>query len=73
MRVVIAEDLALLRDGLSRLLRDNGFEVVAAVSDGAIATSSRSRANATAVNPATKPPRSIESGVGFGLPSFARM
>lgn len=34
MRVVIAEDLALLRDGLMRLLRDNGFEVVAAVADG---------------------------------------
>ena len=34
MRVVIAEDLALLRDGLARLLRDNGFDVVAAVSDG---------------------------------------
>jgi len=31
---VIAEDLALLRDGLTRLLRDNGFEVVAAVQDG---------------------------------------
>jgi DNA-binding NarL/FixJ family response regulator len=35
MRVVIAEDLALLRDGLTRLLRDNGIEVVAAVADGA--------------------------------------
>lgn len=34
MRVVIAEDLALLRDGLTRLLRDNGFDVVAAVIDG---------------------------------------
>ena len=34
MRVVIAEDLALLRDGLVRLLRDNGFDVVAAVRDG---------------------------------------
>jgi len=33
MRVVIAEDLALLRDGLERLLRDNDFEVVAAVAD----------------------------------------
>jgi DNA-binding NarL/FixJ family response regulator len=31
---VIAEDLALLRDGLTRLLRDNGFDVVAAVADG---------------------------------------
>jgi DNA-binding NarL/FixJ family response regulator len=34
MRVVIAEDLALLRDGLTRLLRDNGFDVVGAVRDG---------------------------------------
>jgi len=34
VRVVIAEDLALLRDGLTRLLRDNGIEVVAAVRDG---------------------------------------
>jgi DNA-binding NarL/FixJ family response regulator len=33
VRVVIAEDLALLRDGLMRLLRDNQIEVVAAVSD----------------------------------------
>jgi DNA-binding NarL/FixJ family response regulator len=34
VRLVIAEDLALLRDGLTRLLRDNGFDVVAAVGDG---------------------------------------
>jgi len=34
VRVVIAEDLALLRDGLTRLLRDNGIEVIAAVRDG---------------------------------------
>jgi DNA-binding NarL/FixJ family response regulator len=34
VRVVIAEDLALLRDGLVRLLRDNEFDVVAAVGDG---------------------------------------
>ena len=33
MRVVIAEDLALLRDGLERLLRESGFDVVAAVAD----------------------------------------
>lgn len=31
---MIAEDLALLRDGLTRLLRDNDIEVVDAVSDG---------------------------------------
>jgi DNA-binding NarL/FixJ family response regulator len=34
VRVLIAEDLALLRDGLVRLLRDNGFTVVDAVADG---------------------------------------
>jgi DNA-binding NarL/FixJ family response regulator len=33
VRILIAEDLALLRDGLARLLRDNGFEVVAEVAD----------------------------------------
>ena len=32
--VVIAEDLALLRDGLTRLLRRHGFEVVEAVDNG---------------------------------------
>jgi DNA-binding NarL/FixJ family response regulator len=34
VRVAIAEDLVLLRDGLTRLLRDNEIEVVAAVGDG---------------------------------------
>jgi DNA-binding NarL/FixJ family response regulator len=34
MRVVIAEDLALLREGISRLLTEHGFDVVAAVADG---------------------------------------
>lgn len=34
MRVVIGEDLALLRDGLIRLLQAHGFEVVAAVDNG---------------------------------------
>jgi DNA-binding NarL/FixJ family response regulator len=34
MRVVIAEDLTLLREGISRLLGDRGWEIVAAVDDG---------------------------------------
>lgn len=34
MRVVIAEDLALLRDGLIRLLTAHSFDVVAAVDNG---------------------------------------
>lgn len=33
MRVVIAEDAVLLREGIARLLTDEGFEVVDAVSD----------------------------------------
>ncbi|GAA1964288.1 response regulator transcription factor [Kitasatospora viridis] len=35
MRVVIAEDLFLLRDGLTRLLQAHGLEVTAAVESGA--------------------------------------
>jgi DNA-binding NarL/FixJ family response regulator len=34
MRVVLAEDLYLLRDGLIRLLEAHGFEIVAAVATG---------------------------------------
>ncbi|MEV6850442.1 response regulator transcription factor [Actinoplanes sp. NPDC051411] len=34
MRVVVAEDLALLRDGIVRMLEAYGFEVVAAVGSG---------------------------------------
>jgi len=34
MRIVVAEDSALVREGLVRLLRDGGEEVVAAVPDG---------------------------------------
>ena len=34
MRVVIAEDSVLLREGLSRLLSESGLDVVAAVADG---------------------------------------
>jgi DNA-binding NarL/FixJ family response regulator len=34
MRVVIAEDLRLLRDGIASMLVDGGHEVVAAVGDG---------------------------------------
>jgi DNA-binding NarL/FixJ family response regulator len=34
VRVVIAEDLVLLRDGLTRLLTDNGIGVAAAVDNG---------------------------------------
>jgi DNA-binding NarL/FixJ family response regulator len=35
VRLVLAEDQYLLRDGLSRLLQAHGFEITAAVADGA--------------------------------------
>ena len=34
IRVLIAEDAVLLREGLARLLADSGFDVVAKVDDG---------------------------------------
>jgi DNA-binding NarL/FixJ family response regulator len=34
MRVIIAEDSVLLREGIARLLTENGFNVVATVEDG---------------------------------------
>jgi DNA-binding NarL/FixJ family response regulator len=34
MRIVIAEDSVLLREGISRLLVDAGCEIVAGVADG---------------------------------------
>jgi len=34
VRVVIAEDLALLREGIARLLEEGGFDVVASVDNG---------------------------------------
>ena len=33
MRVVIADDSVLLREGVARVLAENGFEVVAQVGD----------------------------------------
>ena len=37
LRVVVADDSVLLREGLVRLLTENGHDVVAAVGDGAVA------------------------------------
>jgi DNA-binding NarL/FixJ family response regulator len=34
LRVVVADDAVLLREGLVRLLEENGHEVLAAVGDG---------------------------------------
>ena len=34
MRVVVADDAVILREGLARLLREAGFEVVGLAADG---------------------------------------
>jgi DNA-binding NarL/FixJ family response regulator len=66
--VVIAEDLALLRDGLTRLLRDNGFEVVAAVADGdALVTSVLLERPDVAIVDIRLPPTFRDEGVRAAL------
>jgi DNA-binding NarL/FixJ family response regulator len=68
VRVVIAEDLALLRDGLTRLLRDNGFEVVAAVGDGdALVTSVLLERPDVAIVDIRLPPTFRDEGVRAAL------
>ena len=68
MRVVIAEDLALLRDGLTRLLRDNEFEVVAAVADGdALVTSVLLERPDVAIVDIRLPPTFRDEGVRAAL------
>jgi DNA-binding NarL/FixJ family response regulator len=68
VRVVIAEDLALLRDGLTRLLRDNGFDVVAAVDDGdALVTSVLLERPDIAIVDVRLPPTFRDEGVRAAL------
>jgi len=68
LRVVIAEDLALLRDGLTRLLRDSGFEVVAAVENGddLVAAVERERPDVAIVD-VRLPPTFTDEGVRAAL------
>ena len=65
---MIAEDLALLRDGLTRLLRDNGFDVVAAVTDGSalVTTVLRERPDVAIVD-VRLPPSFRDEGVRAAL------
>jgi DNA-binding NarL/FixJ family response regulator len=68
MRVVIAEDLALLRDGLTRLLRDNGCEVAAAVEDGgALLAAVRDHRPDVAIVDVRLPPAFRDEGVRAAL------
>ena len=73
MRVVIAEDLALLRDGLTRLLRDHGFEVVAAVEDGeALLTALDEHRPDVAIVDVRLPPNFRDEGVRAALEARRR-
>jgi DNA-binding NarL/FixJ family response regulator len=68
VRVVIAEDLALLRDGLTRLLRDSGFDVVAAVEDGdALVAAVESEKPDVAIVDVRLPPTFTDEGVRAAL------
>ncbi|MFI0895609.1 response regulator [Streptomyces sp. NPDC020983] len=73
MRVVIAEDLALLRDGLTRLLEAHDFEVVAAVGDPEALSQALSRAEVdVAVVDVRMPPTYSNEGLVAALAARER-
>src|SRR5579859_3583187 len=68
MRVVIAEDAALLREGLTRLLEDRGHVVSAAVSDGdALLTAVAGHHPDVAVVDIRMPPTHTDEGLRAAL------
>jgi DNA-binding NarL/FixJ family response regulator len=68
VRVVIAEDAALFREGLVRLLEDRGHEVCAAVSDGdeLLAAAARHRPDVAVVD-IRMPPTHTDEGLRAAL------
>ena len=68
MRVVIAEDSVLLREGISRLLTDAGYEIVAGVADGpALVEAVRSHQPDIAVVDVRMPPSYRDEGIRAAL------
>jgi DNA-binding NarL/FixJ family response regulator len=64
MRVVIAEDAALFREGLVRLLQDRGHQVCAAVADGdALVTAATQHRPDVAVVDIRMPPTHTDEGL----------
>ncbi|SCG64021.1 two component transcriptional regulator, LuxR family [Micromonospora echinaurantiaca] len=74
MRVVIAEDLALLRDGLTRILDAFGFQVVEAVADGpsVLPALSRHRPDVAVVD-VRLPPTFTDEGLQAALQARTRL
>jgi DNA-binding NarL/FixJ family response regulator len=73
VRVVIAEDLALLRDGLTRLLEAHDAQVVAAVEDGdALVAAVEEHAPDVAVVDVRLPPSFTDEGVRAALEARRR-
>jgi len=68
MRVVIAEDAALFREGLVRLLQDRGHQVCAAVADGdaLLAAATRHRPDVAVVD-IRMPPTHTDEGLRAAL------
>lgn len=72
MRVVIAEDLALLRDGLTRLLEAHDFEVVAAVDNAPmLARALREQSPDVAVVDVRLPPTFTDEGLRAAIAARA--
>jgi DNA-binding NarL/FixJ family response regulator len=68
MRVVLAEDSVLLRAGLTKLLTDGGFEVVAAVSDAeALLTAVAEHKPDVVVVDVRMPPTHTDEGIRAAL------
>jgi DNA-binding NarL/FixJ family response regulator len=68
MRVVIAEDAALFREGLVRLLQDRGHQICAAVADGdaLLAAATRHRPDVAVVD-VRMPPTHTDEGLRAAL------
>jgi DNA-binding NarL/FixJ family response regulator len=74
MRIVIAEDLVLLRDGLQRLLVAHGHEVVAAVGDGpALVTAVEEHRPDIAIVDVRLPPSQRDEGLRAALEARRRV
>ena len=68
MRIVIAEDLVLLREGLAALLADHGHEVVAMVGDGpGLLAAAAEHAPDLAVVDVRMPPTQLDEGLRAAL------